>query len=127
MLDAATGEPGTLYVDCKADGEMAAEPGHPMTRLTGKYTNGKEWSYHCTEVSLKIPFAEGNRNANVIFMRGEEDKDYYETDIGFISDYGFAGTATIHGKPIPTMVHLLECVPYVVCWFDFQRQRNDRP
>jgi len=139
ILDGPTGHPGTLYVNREADGEMINEPGHPMTLKTGKYTDGSEWKRYATEMSVEIPFAEGKREANLKFLRVDPKKwpDKYGSYLVLAADFGYAGTATINGKPVPTMVQDAGCTGDVNLsqsmrqrprfWFDFNSDGKRDP
>lgn len=111
ILDCPKGVPGTLYVSRNADGEMISEPGHPMTLTTGTYSDGSEWTRYATEVTVEIPFAGETREANLKVLRVDPKKfpDEYESYLVLAADFGYSGTATINGKPVPALVHDAGC------------------
>ena len=111
ILDGPRGHPGTLYVSRKADGEMISEPGHPMTLKTGTYSDGTAWTRYATEVTVEFPLAEGRREATLKVLRVDPKTfpEKYESYLVLAADCGYAGTATINGKPVSTMVHDAGC------------------
>ena len=131
IVDGPKGHPATLYVNRKADGEMIDETGHPMTLKSGKRPDGSEWTLYGTQVSLDIPFTEGSRKANLEFLRFDPQRkpDLYELSLFLAADYGYAGTTTIDGKPVPTLVLDTSCTGEInlmgnrnrmpLFWFDF--------
>jgi thiol-disulfide isomerase/thioredoxin len=139
ILDSTKGQPGTLYVNRKADGEMLTELGHPMTLKTGTYLDGPEWTRYATEVSVELPFAEGKREVNLKFLRLDPKRfpDKYESYLVLAADCGYAGTTSINGKPVPTMVFDTGCIGEISLtdgrrhrprfWFDLNRDGKRDP
>lgn len=131
IIDCPAGFPATLYVNRSGNGEMSKERGLEFTSQKIKRVDGSESFTHYAHVPIEIPFAEGKREANLKFMRldPKREPDFYKWNMHCYADYGYAGTTTINGRPVPTVAIDNSCTGELMMsgrmrylpriWFDF--------